>query len=636
MLASAAPALAQAPSASAEACEPALESPFDASYDKACPMGATTPACDRWWHLRQSGILKARVMLAEHLTKVTGVTVDKCSAGDKVVVAQMDTGVIDRFSDDADGAGEALDRGSMHPLLQRSTFRPYAIVTKTADGAETLPLSYSRGVPVAGACQPGELIEDLKTCAARDNGAKVVPRDRYSTGDSVPGLTQIGHGTGTMHVLLQAVPGAAVVPYKFAGGIVVTPGRAAQLTRAVISAAVETRLPDSDEGRIDVMTMSLGRRSPSEELEHAMLLAEARGIILVAAAGQWPLHATRTRYPARYPSVIGVTGSDIHLKPWKKAGHGANVLAAPAVDVWRASWNGTTADYKAGRGTSFAAPQVAATAALWIQYHGGREALDAKYGRPAVASAFRYILAKGGTRSPDQVCAQLLAGDPRWTAICAAASSSWDKDNWGQGILAADKVLAYQLPERAVVCTWVMEQRGPVAYAVICPEPKPTSAPTYDEGHLNLRPTARRSTPVTYVAGASLIGKDDTRAGWFEPAVSFGLVWSGYELESPGGLLTQATVNRHTQELSIGVAGLVEYGANGSTGKLDVFPVFGPTIGVALSLTGIREDTGGQDKWWIGPKAQLTYYRVRLQTGWVWGIGGTRGNHGLLTLGVGF
>ncbi len=635
-LASAAPALARGQAATAEACEPPLASPFDAAYAKACPMGATTPACDRWWHLRQSGILKARVLLAEHLTKTTGATVDKCSAGDRVVVAQMDTGVIDRFSDDEHGAGEALDRGTMHPLLQRSTYRPYAVLTRTADDAETLPLSYSRGVPAAGACQPGDLIEHLETCAARDQGAKVVPRDRYSTGDSVPGLTQIGHGTGTMHVLLQAVPGAAVVPYKFAGGIVVTPGRAAQLTRAVISAAVENRLPDSDEGRIDVMTMSLGRRSPSEELEHAMLLAEARGIILVAAAGQWPLHATRTRYPARYPSVIGVTGSDIHLKPWKKAGHGANVLAAPAVDVWRASWNGKSADYKTGRGTSFAAPQVAATAAMWIQYHGGREKLDAKYGRPAVASAFRYILMRDGTRSPDEVCTQLLAGEPQWTAICGETRTTWDRDAWGRGILAADKVLQYTLPERGAVCRWVMEERGPVAYAVICPEAPQTAAPTHDEGDLDRRPKARRSTPVTYVAGASLIGKDDTRAGWFEPAVSFGLVWSGYELESPGGLLTQATVNRHTQELSIGVAGLVEYGANGSTGKLDVFPVFGPTIGVALSLTGIREDTGGTDMWWIGPKAQLTYYRVRLQTGWVWGIGGTRGNHGLLTLGVGF
>ena len=273
---------------------------------------------------------------------------------------------------------------------------------------------------------------------------------------------------------------------------------------------------------------------------------------------------------------------------------------------------------------------------MWIQYHGGREALDTRYGRAAVASAFRYILANGGTRSPDAVCTDLLAGDSRWTAFCAETRTPWDADAWGRGILAADKVLRSQLPARAVVCRWVMDERGPVAYAAICPEPLQTSAPTYDTTDLGRRPRARRSTPVTYVAGASLIGKDDSRAGWFEPAVSFGLIFSGYELASPGGLLAQGTANRHTQELSLGVAGLVEYGANGSTGKLDVFPVFGPTIGAALTLTGIREDAIGADKWSIGPKAQLMYYRVRLQAGWVWGVGGTRGNHGLLTLGVGF
>lgn len=618
-----------------EVCEPlAIPSPADATYARACPTGATTAECDRWWHLRQSGILRARTLLARRLADTTGAPASACRAGAGVVVAQMDTGVVDKHSND--GQQAPLDRASMHPLLQASTSGPYSVLTRTGDGRTSLPLSYSRSLISFEACQPGELVGQLLTCAARDEDAADVPRDKFSSGDSLPGLTQSGHGTGTMHVLLQAAPAVSVVPYKFAGGIIVTPGRAAQLARAVISAAVEDRLGEGHDGRIDIMSMSLGRRSPSEDLEHALLTAEAQGIILVAAAGQWPLHPTRTRYPARYPSVIAVTGTRIGLEPWTKAGHGANLVAAPAVGIWRASWKRGAAEYKRGTGTSFAAPQVAATAAMWIQYHGGRAVLDAKYGRAAVPSVFRWVLDRAGTRRPDEVCRDLLAGEPQWEATCRAAKSTWETERWGRGILAADRVLLQPLPSRDDVCAAVMRDRGPVAYAAICPEPVRTEAARFNPQHLTVRPAARRTVPITYVAGASLVGKDDSRAGWFEPAVSFGLIWSGYELESPGGLLTQATVNRHAQELSVGVSGLLEYGANGPTGKLDVFPVFGPTIGMALTLTGIREDAPGPDKWWIGPKAQLTYYRVRVQAGWVWGVAGTRGNHGLFTLGVGF
>src|SRR5688572_15095935 len=80
------------PSLEPDACEPAIPAQAQADYLKACPQGATTAACDRWWHLRQSGILKARGMLAAKLS------IDRCQAGQDVIVAQMDTGVMDAHS----------------------------------------------------------------------------------------------------------------------------------------------------------------------------------------------------------------------------------------------------------------------------------------------------------------------------------------------------------------------------------------------------------------------------------------------------------------------------------------------------------------------------------------------------------
>lgn len=621
-------------SAASDRCEPP-DPPAELAdaFNKACGASRDTPACDRWWHLRQTGILKARQMLADKRTREEGRTVDACDAGAGVAVAQMDTGVIDRYS--FTEQQQPLDQTSMHPMLQRSPGANYTILTRTADGRTYLPLSYSPGPSTSSACKPSNLLGLGVTCAARDSTAEAVPRDTAKHAESVSFLTQRGHGTGTMHVLLQAAPAVAVVPYKFAGGIVVTAGRSGQLSRAIVSASAEDRLEVGHEGRIDVMTMSLGRRSPSQDLEMSLLAAEAQGIIAVAAAGQW-IHWSRTRYPARYPSVIGVTGTTIDMTPWWRAGHGPrNTVAAPAVNVWRAGWNGPTKVYETGKGTSFAAPLVAATAAMWIQYHHGRDWLDKKYGRAAVPSAFRWVLEQHGWRMPEDICSDLLAGTPGWGETCSRPRLPWDSTNWGQGILAADKVLAAKLPTREVVCSYVMKTRGAAVYEAICPDKERADAVRVNDADSRVRPVVAAPARATYVSGATVFNKDP-RGGWFAPALSFGVIWSGYEVQSPGGPFTQVTIDRHSQEVSIGYAGLVEYAANGPSGKLDVSPAFGPTIGGALTATAIHEDRPERDEWWLGPKLQLTYYRVRMQVGYLRSIHHATGGRVLLNLGVGF
>lgn len=107
------------------------------------------------------------------------------------------------------------------------------------------------------------------------------------------------------------------------------------------------------------MNMSTGYSSSYTALADQIAGAWNDGLLMVAAVGN---NGGSVRYPAAYAQVIGVAATDINNTRPSWSNYGSAVeLAAPGVDVRTTELGGGTSVVD---GTSFAAPHVAAAAAL--------------------------------------------------------------------------------------------------------------------------------------------------------------------------------------------------------------------------------------------------------------------------------
>ncbi|MCM2277404.1 MAG: S8 family serine peptidase [Oligoflexia bacterium] len=120
-----------------------------------------------------------------------------------------------------------------------------------------------------------------------------------------------------------------------------------------------------------VISNSWGGGGRSELLEAAIARATARGIAVVAAAGnERNDNDSIPTYPAGYPGVISVASSnfDEYLSGFSNYGRGSVLLAAPGEEIWSTLPRG---DYGMLSGTSMAAPQVSGALALALSLGRG-------------------------------------------------------------------------------------------------------------------------------------------------------------------------------------------------------------------------------------------------------------------------
>jgi serine protease len=258
-----------------------------------------------------------------------------------------------------------------------------------------------------------------------------------------------GHGTSTASVVISTkgkqadypngkavtgvAPGAKLVPLRVSLSVVL-------ISIISISKAIEYA---ADNG-FHVISISLGTAFPSQRLRSAIVYAQKRGVIIVAASGT---SVPFVVWPAAYEEVIAVTGCDVQKKVWVGSSRGRQVdVTAPGAGVWYAKTNKTNAgleyDINQGNGTSFSAPFIAGVASLWLSYHG-RDQLVERYGAEKIPFIFNQILRDSCEKFP-----------------------TWKPNRFGEGLVNTEKVLSAPLPDNVnqsiMAPAFALQQHSPI------------------------------------------------------------------------------------------------------------------------------------------------------------------------------
>ncbi len=286
------------------------------------------------------------------------------------------------------------------------------------------------GHPDTGYTKHPEIINNLLV----EQGYDFLKNDSDATDELETPPTELinnpGHGTSTASVAISpqgsqanypsgklvtgVAPGAKLLPLRISFSVVL-------LSILNLAAAIEYA---ADRG-VHILSISMGTALFNQRLRSAIIYAQKRGVIIIAASGTSIPYVV---WPAAYDEVIAVTGSNVRREIWKGSSRGKQVdVTAPGDGVWYAKTERKdgkiTFDVLQGSGTSFSAPLVAGVAALWLSYHG-RDQLIARYGAEKIPFIFNQILRDSCEKFP-----------------------TWKPNKFGEGIVNAEKVLTAPLPD---------------------------------------------------------------------------------------------------------------------------------------------------------------------------------------------
>jgi subtilisin family serine protease len=183
----------------------------------------------------------------------------------------------------------------------------------------------------------------------------------YRDRDPVP-VDEHGHGTSVSGVIAAvANNGIGIAGLAFEAKVVAL--RAFDATGNAEEDDVAVALMYAALMGIPIVNMSFGDGVDSPVLADAVAVAAEAGCLLVASAGN--TGQVSRQFPAGYNAVmaVGATNEQDRRAPFSSTGPLVDVVA-PGQDIWTTAIGGR---YRSVNGTSFAAPYVAAAAALLWQ-----------------------------------------------------------------------------------------------------------------------------------------------------------------------------------------------------------------------------------------------------------------------------
>lgn len=195
--------------------------------------------------------------------------------------------------------------------------------------------------------------------AAHEDLPRLLPGKSFTTGGEAD---PNGHGTHVAGIIAAAANNQIGVA-GLAPDVEILPVQVLEADGSGDHAAIASGIVWATDNGADVINLSLGGTEPSEALHTAVQYAHAKGVLLVAAAGNEGSRSNSPMYPAAYDEVLAVAASGPDGTAASFSNSGTYVdLAAPGFAILSTTPDGY--DYLSG--TSQAAPFVSAAAALLL------------------------------------------------------------------------------------------------------------------------------------------------------------------------------------------------------------------------------------------------------------------------------
>ncbi|MCX7669305.1 MAG: S8 family serine peptidase, partial [Anaerolineae bacterium] len=195
---------------------------------------------------------------------------------------------------------------------------------------------------------------------------RLVPGWDYVNNDNDPSDDN-GHGTHVAGIVAAAMNGTGIV--GIAPNVKLMPIKVLNAAKTGTWANISLAIRFAADYGAHVINLSLGGTAYSAALESAVQYATAKGVVVVAAAGNQG--SSVPFYPAYFQDAIAVGATDENDEYWTISNYGDWVdVTAPGASIYSTWWDAATASntYIFMSGTSMAAPHVSGLAALLRSY----------------------------------------------------------------------------------------------------------------------------------------------------------------------------------------------------------------------------------------------------------------------------